>query len=88
MWSFRLRISKIDENTAVICIPESRLTRAQSVGLRCRIEKMRAFQFQRLIIEDGLYKFFGAFAPFTPTRVQGLGIRIGRYIDDIKSECV
>ena len=86
MYDFILRIIKGKDDTATICIPETRLSRAEAVKLRCRIEKMRAFKYQRMIIENGLYQYIGIIAPFSAARIQGIGIRINKFIDQIKAK--
>ena len=86
MYNFGLRIIKGSNDTATICIPETRLSRAEAVKLRCRIEKMRSFEYQRMIIENGLYQYIGTVAPFSAARVQGIGIRINKFIDQIKAK--
>ena len=81
MYNFGLRIIKGSNDTATICIPETRLSRAEA-----RIEKMRSFEYQRMIIENGLYQYIGTVAPFSAARVQGIGIRINKFIDQIKAK--
>ena len=82
----QLRISRVDyEGKVCICVPTWRISKAESVQLRCRIEKMRAFHFLYLKIQEDFFEYHGLF-DFTPRKTQQLAIRINKIIEQIQNQ--
>ena len=70
-----------------IRIPTWRITKAEAVFLRCRIERMKSFDFIRIELTEDAYEYYGYYEFVSAKKVQHMMIRVNMFIQDIQHGC-
>lgn len=67
-----------------ISIPTWRITKAEAVFLRCRIERMKSFDFIRMELTEDAYEYHGYYEFISAKNVQSMTNRLNMIIRDIQ----
>ena len=67
-----------------ISIPTWRITKVEAVFLRCRIERMKSFDFIRMELTEDAYEYHGYYEFISAKNVQNMMTRVNMIILDIQ----
>lgn len=67
-----------------ISIPTWRITKAEAVFLRCRIERMKSFDFIRMELTEDAYEYHGYYEFISAKNVQSMMTKVNMIIRDIQ----